>query len=282
MTAKTQPSLYIVGDSFSQHFNGTNPWPLWTDQLGQLLDMEVKNASIPGTSQDWQWSCLESLDLKPDDRLLVVLTSPERFWFFKDRPDLGNIAWSSNVAQVLPDRSRQVAVKSFVTEIWRRDLALQHQTQRLRSLAWMAQSRSWSKPWVISAFANVLPRDAFQGLHIVRGSLCEDVQYAEYQGQPKTKLMADIWANIDCRYNHMCRSNHQVLAQHLAEAIGADSELDLATLPWHKDIITDSLALDENFARDQLDFDSWTKMNRERVRFKLGLNPIHRLRDIKF
>ena len=126
-------NLYIVGDSFSSFYSGQNAWPLWTDQIGHHFSANVVNASMEGTNQDWQWRHIENFikqEITEEDQLLVVLTSPMRFWFIEDLPQYSNPARATNLDKMIESSDMRSSIKGFLGNIWRPSLALQHQNQR--------------------------------------------------------------------------------------------------------------------------------------------------------
>ena len=83
-------TLYIFGDSFTVDYK--TDWT-WTRQLADKLRVDaMMNNSIIGCSNEWIMHKVKEVRHKitQDDIVVVVLTSPYRYWFFEDKPELSN------------------------------------------------------------------------------------------------------------------------------------------------------------------------------------------------
>jgi hypothetical protein len=85
-------TLFITGDSFSYLSSSDVQERIWSVALSKKLNFNLVNQSDYGVSQDWSWSVINDWQSKitKDDQLVIVLTDPARFWFFKDLPKLSN------------------------------------------------------------------------------------------------------------------------------------------------------------------------------------------------
>jgi len=243
-------NLFIVGDSFSSFYNGKTQWPLWTDQIGQHFSAAVINASMEGTNQDWQWLHLERFvdqSMTPEDQLIVVLTSPMRFWFIEDLPQYSNPARATNLDRMIENSDLRSSIKGFLGNIWRPGLAMQHQKQRLAQLSYWVSSRSLKPPLIIPAFLNSIQQEDWPYLRCAKGNLYDDLQQKEFLGaEDRTPL--DLWAGIECRYNHLCRQNHGVLARAIIDCLESGDQLDLTKVPVVESIITEQNCRDPELA----------------------------------
>ena len=247
-------NLYIVGDSFSSFYSGQNAWPLWTDQIGHHFSANVVNASMEGTNQDWQWRHIENFikqEITEEDQLLVVLTSPMRFWFIEDLPQYSNPARATNLDKMIESSDMRSSIKGFLGNIWRPSLALQHQNQRLAQLSYWIRSKSLRAPLIIPAFLNFIDQKDWPELLIAKGNLYDDLQTVEFQGaEDQTPL--DLWAGIECRYNHLCKQNHRVLADAVIHSLESNQQLDLTTVAVSRSLITADNCRDQQFAEQEL------------------------------
>ncbi len=268
------PKLFVVGDSFSELSTKYKPdWLPWTVLLSSKIGYDLVPMSIPGCDQDWQIRELRKLsNIDKDDRILLVLTSPQRFWYFKDQPWMSNVVYGTYATELVKDKDKLLAIQMFYNHIWREDLFLSFQQSRLSEISWMTHVHKWQKPTIISAFGNCFEGD-YSNLNIIKGNLYEDIQYKEYSGRIKGQdaLMNGEWANYDCRINHMCRSNHEKLVEVLIDPVLNGTDLDLSKIQFHDNIITEENACDREFAKDQLCLDIFDLMMDTKFREKLGL-----------
>ena len=76
-------TLYIFGDSFTVDYK--TDWT-WTRQMADKLRVDAMlNNSIIGCSNEWIMHKVKEVlhKITKDDIVVVVLTSPYRYWFFK-------------------------------------------------------------------------------------------------------------------------------------------------------------------------------------------------------
>lgn len=268
------PKLYVVGDSFAVLTPWyKSSWSTWQLLLAEKLGYDLECLARPGIDQDYQMRDLRKIGkLTKDDRVILVLTSPQRFWYFKDQPHFSNIVYGTYAEELVPEKEKLMAIKLFFNYIWREDLFLSLQQSRLGELSWLAQSNGWFKPLIIPAFANYIEGD-YYNLNIVKGSLYEDIQSKEYSLRINgaDALMNDEWANYDCRFNHLCRSNHEKLVEVLLDPLMNGTELDLSAVDFYEDIITAETACSQEFANDQLNVEVFKTMLDTKFREKLGL-----------
>lgn len=258
-------NLFIVGDSFSSFYNGKTQWPLWTDQIGQHFSAPVVNASIEGTNQDWQWLHLERFvdqSMTPEDQLIVVLTSPMRFWFIEDLPQCSNPARATNLDSMIENSDVRSSIKGFLGNIWRPSLALQHQKQRLAQLSYWVSDRKLRPPLIIPSFLNFIDQEDWPLLRIAKGNLYDDLQMPEFQ-ESRDQTPLDLWAGIECRYNHLCRQNHGVLAGAIIDCLESGDRLDLTNVPVVKSIITEQNCRDPELAEKEFCPEQFQEMLKE-------------------
>ena len=258
-------NLFIVGDSFSWFYNGKAQWPLWTDQVGSYFKTNVVNASLNGCSQDWQWDQIKSFvdnDINNEDRLVVVLTSPMRFWLIENMPQISNPARATNLETVIENSDLRYSIKSFLGNIWRPELALKHQRQRLSEISYWVSQRSLARPLIIPAFYNPIDPEEWPHLNIANGNLYDDLQLKEFDSPNESDIL-DLWKGIECRHNHLCKSNHRVLAEAVSRALETDQTLDLISLEVHKGLITEDNHRSRQFAEQELDLEQFDSMIRE-------------------
>lgn len=216
------PKLWLFGDSFSsvdaKDYNARQ-WPL---QLSSSLGYELLNYSLAGSSQDYAWFQLHQHvnDIRAEDKIIVVMTSPNRFWLFDTYPDVTN---PQHIADAIEPYQRKVW-ETYFKHIQRDSLDTMNVKNRLGWLNHTAATRGWTRPLIIFAFEQDfgLAGD-YPGLDFGQGNLAEHVQLKEYV-DPTNQLLL---RGADPRYNHMCLTNHDRLVERLIKTIKDSEPLDL-------------------------------------------------------
>jgi hypothetical protein len=219
----------------------------------------VLNNSIEGCCQDWQMDMFDKQiklgNLTKHDQLIFVLTSEHRFWYFENAPYLSNLsnyryeAWR----RFVPDKSKWDAGQNFASKIWRDEQAHRLQRHRLGEISYRCLALGLRKPIIIPAFINSINAQEWPHLNIAHGCLTEDVQALELKKTFNvTEVMRDLWKGMECRFNHLCKINHEILATAVIESIETDRRLDLVDAGFHKEIITLDNYNDLKFARENL------------------------------
>ncbi len=160
--------------------------------------------------------------MQAQDFVVIVLTSSARYWYFEDQPTLTN--WNIIDLDQHVGRDRARAAELYLKHIQRPSLDHLQTVSRLGLIAYETQRRGLRKPLMIRAFDDsVNPCDSWPDLSWARGSLAE-IQWAEYQNA--NELLVDYeksgqgyFKGYDCRYNHMCLSNHDILSDRLANQL---------------------------------------------------------------
>jgi hypothetical protein len=254
--------LFVVGDSFSAPTKMNDPYLPWYVQTADLLGMNCENYSAIGVSQDWCWGNIARhiKKMTTDDQILVVLTHPGRFWFFDDKPQMTN----PNIVNLDTELSPQQleAIKHYMMYIQRPPLDIQMLSHRLGWLESQIRVNKLKPAHVLCAFP----------LFIKEGfDMTEHVNWTEYENiliskgdllscveTPECKTGVDefkLWQGYDCRYNHMIKSNHKILANECAraiqqgEAINITQDQDL----FVKQILDYDLFDNQDFIQKELD-----------------------------
>jgi len=243
--------LFITGDSFTYVFPTDQNENVWHVDLAKKLNLEIVNVSLWGCSQDFNWRVVHNfkenteISITPDDQLIVLLTSPSRFWFFEDRPDVTN----PNVVDIdcaIGTERAQIA-SNYFRYIQRSQLDRLSVKIRLGWLASTARQMGWKPPLVIFGFEQFIgePSD-FPELKFSKGSLAENVSSME-QIDPKDQY---TFRAYDARFGHLCLSNHKILSDKIYQTLVNNSELDLTT-GFIRHFLTPENLLDPIFAKKE-------------------------------
>lgn len=277
------PKLFVLGDSFSYPFETKDK--LWPIVAGEQLSNSLKkttmvvNYSLIGASQDYTWKQLDRVleEITSEDFLVIVLTSNTRFWYFDDRPEHSNIQCIENVQQAAPDDpAMQNVLMGFSTRIWRDSLATQLEKHRLGYLCYQVIKKKLKTPIILKGFAHTaFNQEEFPELSFSNHCLSK-VQLEEFEKFDGKFSGGDIlmdpkyWHHIDCRYNHLCLSNHLVLGEILADSILNDKPVDLTSNRFQKALITETNCKDKDFAAKEFYLKYFNEMINNSLRQKLG------------
>ena len=254
MQPRTTPRLWIFADSFGVCDPKRDSERVWTRQLAKKLSqhigqpIELFNYSLIGCSQDWTVSSYMSFveQMQSQDYVVIVLTSASRYWYFEDQPTLTNWNIIDLDQQVGRDRAR--AAETYLKYIQRPSLDYLQTVSRLGLIAYQTHIRNLRKPLMVRAFDDHVDLALkWPDLNWTQGCLAE-IQWVEYQDA--NELLADYersgqgyFKGYDCRYNHMCLSNHDILSDRLAAQLidGTVADLsqgyvgELIGAKWHND-----------------------------------------------
>lgn len=261
----TQATLYIVGDSFTQPPRAEETYLPWFTRLAVEMNMKLVNCSGIGVSQDF---CMQQLSglmhlIKPEDKILLLLTHAGRFWFFDNRPRLTN-ANIYNLGDEL-SKEEEEAVAKYMMHLQRPPLDLLWQDMRLGWLSAHAKRLGIQAPQVVLGFPKVVAKDRkmfemffthelLDNLRISKGNLLNDVEAKEMKNPHQQFAMYDnVWQGYDCRFNHLIKSNHDIMLERMLTAFNKDQPVDLTQPGWVTGVIDESIFDDQAFIEKELD-----------------------------
>jgi len=247
--------LYIVGDSFSSELwesssdisNNT-----WHRLLGKKLEAEVVNKSLIGSSQDYAWTHLHLFQshITPDDYVIVCLTHPARFWFFQEYPSLSKIDQIWTYEDINGVDPLSIAARNFIKYIQRKDLDTLWLKNRLGWLANSAYSYGWRKPLIIHTMQpDDIDESQYPDLSFSKGYMYDHISLPEI---PENEDYEKCIEPFDSRYNHLCLSNHAILADKIYNSLTTNITLDLTTNDFKKNIFTKEAIGNPEFQQAEL------------------------------
>ena len=62
-----------------------------------------------------------------------------------------------------------------------------------------------------------------------------------------------VWKGYDCRYNHIVKSNHDIMLERMLTAFTKDQPVDLVTPGWTTKVIDEESIKDPEFIKKELD-----------------------------
>lgn len=246
--------LWIFGDSFSSQVDQDDNNEVWFKSLSNKLNYELKNISLIGCAQDWQFLMIDvnKDNISSSDQIILVLTSPSRYWFFDEYPYMTN----SHIIdfEKIVGLSRATAAKNYFQYIQRPTLDILHVQLRLGWLNNCVSFYKWKKPIILLGFPQQINDIAqFDNLMFSNGELTNNISDKEHifslwnDFHKRTELLKAS----DPRYNHMCLMNHEVLADKLYDSIVNHNQLDLSD-GFHQQILTYNSIKDKEFSAKEL------------------------------
>jgi hypothetical protein len=247
--------IYIVGDSFSSEIWESNDDisnDSWPKLLEKKLGAEVVNKSLIGSSQDYAWTHLHLCQshITPDDYIIVCLTHPARYWFFHHYPSLSKIdqIWAYETIHGVDPYS--TAARNFIKYIQRKDLDTLWLKNRLGWLANSAYTYGWRKPLIIHTMqADDIDESQYPDLSFSKGYMYDHISLPEL---PEGDDYETFIGPFDSRYNHLCLSNHAILADKIHESLTTNITLDLTTGDFKKHFLTKKAISDIKFQQTEL------------------------------
>lgn len=263
MTDKKPTKLWIFGDSWSSHFSPEDSDRIWTRQLAQRLShakaepVQLRNHSLIGCAPDWitEQFLKSTIEMQPEDYCIIILTSPYRYWYFEDIPSLSN--WNIIDFDTVVTKEQAQAVELYIKHIQRDKLDTLHNVNRLGNIAYECAARGLRRPMIIKGFDQDLNvAESYPDLNIAQGYLTR-IQYGEYCDKDSMAALEDKIASpnwfrgFDCRYNHLCLSNHDILADKLLRGLLTNQSPDL-TQGFIEDLIADRWWENQSLCQNEL------------------------------
>lgn len=253
--------LYVFGCSFAWTPEDTRTW---SSQIAKHFNLELVNTGFPGQGilQHFKnWQDLEK-DMKPGDMNIISLSSTDRTYFFPQAPYFSQFAHAEapNILDNLDSENTnkiKEAIPAYI-DYFKYLHNPDHYLWFVKCwLRWLdAKSKMiGTKTIVIPAFDELLPalQDNFENLLIFQKTLT-DISQSEYADEKFEKVFNGPY---DLRANHLCFSNHSVLAKKVIESINIGYVKDSFS-GWHSKLINDENILQQdwcntNFHRGKFD-----------------------------
>jgi hypothetical protein len=224
--------LYVIGDSFVAPPKPNDPTAVWPVQVAERMGLELVNPSQMGTAQDWCWQWLQQwldTEITADDYVIVALTHPSRFWFLETEPRLTHLHVIDLERWCSKDQAK--AIEHYIRYIQRPSLDIIDVNNRMAYIAYQVLKKGLHRPLMIKGFdQDVAQGEHFSELNWAKGNLMSDLQAIEFDPPELDTNDQSFWpGSIDARYNHLCLTNHAIMADKIVTALTNDSQLDLTS-----------------------------------------------------
>jgi hypothetical protein len=232
--------LWIFGDSYGVPLNNSIDW-FWGKQLQQQLGCDViENRSVLGAANEYtQWAIMrEEENITPNDYLVIISSSIDRKWFFRDVPCAGNF-YCSNLEELVGKTSAK-AVEQYVLHLMNPEMIYVHFHQFLGWVHYKTDKNHWNAI-VIPGFEE--ERFPISHLYNVKGSLF-DVCNSEFcTDDDNLWYYRDYCRGKDQRSGHLLKDNHTILSKKISDTFKNLKPLDLTSGFKSKVISKDTINL---------------------------------------
>ena len=242
---KNDKTCWIFGDSFvetnvdlfkSKHTDWYRPWTLLIeDELPDVDRMCVRG--LPGTGVDWAYDEFRKYQeqMKPGDYLIFVVTHPNRFWLFEDRPELSNVYMLYEGLGL--SQGQMNALEGFKKYIDREERGV-----RFLDIVQSAMNFHATAMQLQYVLIPAFPQSGhalFNPWFRVTGSLVESsvFDHCKHNNPSKKELLKAMEVNgnyitnsdggRDHRVQHLSWKNHEVLAKKIAHSFMTREPLEL-------------------------------------------------------
>lgn len=245
----TNNTLWVFGDSYAEikppikgkHLEQTHS--RWTDILADKLGLEHKNYGLGGSALEYSSCKFNSIypKMQKNDVLVLCITDIARKWIMKNSPTCANIRMIERMKEY--DVIEENAYDSFVnyfTDILNLDIERTHCCNFLNALSFLTLKKNMKLvllPCFDHSFNIHNEKTLVLGKHVKYPKKSQSlwkISLNEFKGREK-KLPLKV---IDHRLNHLSGENHKILAEVIYECLINDSELDLDTEKFKKDLFT--------------------------------------------
>lgn len=246
-------TLWCFGDSFVEP-GFFDPIDTWAQQVSNQLNCDICNYGLGATSLEYMYTKFNNVvnKIQPNDYVIIVLTDPSRKYFFPNHPKIS--------LPSLPNFSYEAITKTEKTALQRYFVHLANpMVYKVNLINFLYRVDQLSeknnlKTIVFHAFDNTLflKNYQFPSLHIVPEYLSM-ISFNECENRNYDKIIQDIFT-YDPRINHLCMSNHAILADKVVEYIEHDVPIVLDN--FISQIVTTSNRSDIAFQRKEF---YWSK-----------------------
>lgn len=245
-------TVWTFGDSFIAGYNVKHANKLWTAQVADKIHYRLELRGMVGSSLSYMYEQFNNIrdNVKNNDVVIIAPTELSRKWLVRERPDDGPIF---NAAQ-LGTTKQQKAVMNYIMNLQNLEIEKNYLINFLYGLHYLTEQKKLHTI-VLTTFketAEVINNENLPLFHISDGLLCDNVQREEFE--PKVYENWMRFHFVDCRPNHLCRSNHEVMAKKILDNIQNNEIINLNT-GFHKEIIQHNT---KHFCDYELFGNKWT------------------------
>lgn len=238
-------TIWTFGDSFSKHFSELPD--TWVTRTGRILDQEINSFSRPMTTLEYSFYKFNEQreNIKPNDIVIMSITTLRRRWFFPDRPfrglelnDKEKRAYENYEKHLKHfDETHKVFVANSLYNL--------HYLTKKLNLHTIVLPNFYDFDLTIE---NMLKDVPLLNISKGRAGILSD---NEFLPEIVGRATAEWFMKVDKRINHFIRSNHIRISDKIVENIKHKVPIDFTT-GMVTGILYDELFNDPDFCKQEL------------------------------
>lgn len=269
-------TVWIFGASGSAMMENTPDQ--WMQKLAQLLHTDVKSLAILGASLDFNYQKFQQIRhlIKTNDVIVLYMPGFERRWFFKDRPS------DTVMLEINTTDDEEKAIENYIRYL---DNPEHHELYLLNFLCNVNHitKKLMLKSIMLNPFVDLenfieKNKSLFPNIHIAKGQMvyvtCDEYKSGLLKRLGSTRGI-DILEN-DLRLNHMCRTNHIILANKIFNYVTNNDPVIIEG--FEQDIYTEQSVTNDDFIKYEL-FDKKYRKNANLEKIELVDNIFYRVKN---
>lgn len=224
----------------------------WMQKTATLLDTDVKSLAIFGASLEFNYQKFNQIRNKIKENDVIVLYIPgfERRWLFKDRPS------DTVILEINASPEENKAIEQYIRYLDHPEIHEIYLINFLCNVNNLTKKLNLStillNPFIDLENFIASKTNLFPSIHVAEGQMvyvtCDEYR-AGLLRQTGTTRGIPILEN-DLRLNHMCRSNHLILADKIYNYVKNKAPIDL--LGFKENIYTNDAVKDKDFVEYEL------------------------------
>lgn len=225
-------NIWIFGDSYAVNQDELNQ-RIWMNIVSKKLNYKVTNFASGGSSLDFTYFKFDQhyRSISKNDVIIISLTNIDRRYFISSNPNVSSINHSldKNYRHISDEVKTAIFLYyKYLDNVESFKIGLINFLYRLQLLA----EKLFLKIILIKNFVDLDFIDSYSGfnnLNISKGCLFA-ISSSECQNEDlHRRIMRSYQSISDPRANHLCYSNHSILANKIINNITNNTPLDLST-----------------------------------------------------
>lgn len=254
-------SLWLFGDSYADtKVGGLNDWQ-YQALVSRNLKHNINDFSCSGSALDYTYLKFheQCSNFNHGDYVIIALTVLQRDYFITDHPELGVglVPSLNNKAYSIVPGYIQDAIEKYYKYLHNDLIAMNH----LVNFLYMVNSIAYQKQLHVLILDGMekyesgsntqlqYNKHCYPNLHVAKGQLYSDVSYMEFYLITQAEVFN--YYSRDPRSNHMCRCNHEILADKILKYFIDKIPVDLTDGSFKQHIITSENFKDSEFTQKE-------------------------------
>jgi len=228
-------TVWVFGDSYADLWkHRSQRIPIWSEQVATLCNMNLKNSGMGATGVEWVFKHYhEALpNIKKDDIVIFTITKFTRRWILKSQPGLSSHellergTWTNRLNSLFINEDENLEYLGVLADP--NEELLIAETELFLDAVEAHMKRIGFKVIAFPCFKDCtsvcnIKRDLF----IEVNGWLYNITKGESAESEATVIRNFLAKNVDLRFNHMCETNHFILAEKIKKALDENTSIDL-------------------------------------------------------